>query len=218
MQDNISEINEQFKKESKAYEDSLRLKLHRALSWLNEASEQKDNMDFCFIALWISFNAIYADELNYLGDKGRLDEFLKKICKLDKNKELYSLVWDTFSGNIRVFLNNKFIFQPFWDDQNNLTPKIESSWQERFEGENKKAFKAIGEQNTATTINIIFKRLYTLRNQILHGGASFNSSVNVSQKKQACIFLLNILPAIIKIIMDNYEQDWGIPYYPVIKE
>ena len=49
MQESIIEINEQFKKESKNYEDNLRLKLHRALSWLNEAEEQKEHPDRCFI-------------------------------------------------------------------------------------------------------------------------------------------------------------------------
>ena len=96
MQVSIIEINEQFKKESKNYEDSLRLKLHRALSWLNEADRQKENADLCFIFLWISFNAVYADELNSLGDRSGVSEFLKNVCKLDKTGKLYSLVWDTF--------------------------------------------------------------------------------------------------------------------------
>ena len=216
MQTDIIEINEQFKRELKNYEDSLRLKLHRAISWLNEAEQQKENTDLCFIFLWISFNAIYADELNSLGDRSGVSGFLKKVCKLDKTGKLYSLVWDTFSGNIRIFLNNKFTFQPFWDEQNNSETK--KDWQAGFYNENKRAFKAIAEQNTSTTLNILFKRLYTLRNQIIHGGASFNSSVNTAQKKEACTFLLNILPAIIKIIMDNHKEDWGKPYYPVIKE
>jgi len=55
--------------------------------------------------LWISFNAVYADELNSLGDRSGVSKFLKKVCKLDKTGKLYSLVWDTFSGNIRIFLN-----------------------------------------------------------------------------------------------------------------
>lgn len=216
MQENIFGINEQFKNESGNYEDSLRLKLHRALSWLNEAERQKENTDLCFIFLWISFNAVYADELNSLGDRSGASEFLRKVCKLDKTRELYSLVWNNFSGNIRIFLNNKFTFQPFWDEQNNSAAK--KNWEAGFQHENKRAFKAIADQNTSTTLNILFKRLYTLRNQILHGGASFNSSVNTAQKKEACTFLLNILPAIIKIIMDNHTEDWGRPYYPVIKE
>ena len=216
MQESIIKINEQFKTESENYEDNLWLKLHRTLSWLNEAEKQKENTDLCFIFLWIAFNAVYADELNYLGDRSGVNEFLRKVCNLDKKQELFSLVWNTFSDNIRIFLINKFIFQPFWDEQNNLN--AEKDWQVSFRNENKRAFKAIAEQNTSTTLNILFKRLYTLRNQILHGGASFNSSVNTAQKKEACTFLLNILPAIIKIIMDNHSEDWGKPYYPLITE
>lgn len=210
----LEKINQQFKNESKNYDDNLRLKLHRSLSWLNEADYQKDNFDVCFIFLWIALNAVYADELRELGDKSGLHSFLQKVCSLDNEKELETLVWNSFSGNIRIFLNNKFIFQPFWDDINAGTNK--KKWKALFEWENKQASTAIAKQNTSALLNIIFRRLYTLRNQILHGGSSFKSSVNIAQKKEACTFLLNILPVILKIIMQNYSQDWGKPYYPVV--
>ncbi len=213
----LQELNEQYNNSQKTYSDNLRLKLHRSLSWLNQAEEQKENYDFCFISLWISFNAIYADDFGSLSDKSDVSKFLKKICLLDADKELYTLVWTTFSGNIRIFLNNKFIFQPFWDVNNNPSEN-KKRWQGPFELEKRRAFSAMATQNTSVILNIIFRRLYTLRNQILHGGASYNSSVNTNQKKEACSFLLNILPVIIKIIMNHSEEDWGKPYYPVIKE
>ncbi|MEL3909302.1 MAG: HEPN domain-containing protein [Treponemataceae bacterium] len=210
-------MNEDFKNNSANYDGNLRLKLYRALSWLNEADRQKDCLDFCFISLWISFNAVYADELSFFQGRQDLKAFLKKVCSLDKNNILYSLVWNNFSNNIRLFLKNKFIFQPFWDALNNPKKEQAKNWEKEFKRDNKRALKAMGDLDTAKILNIIFGRLYTLRNQILHGGATFESSTNIAQKKEACTFLLNILPAIIKIIMDNAGVNWGQAYYPVVE-
>lgn len=216
MESSLEKVNAQFANESKNYDDNLRLKLHRALSWLNAADSQKENFDFCFISLWIAVNAIYANKLDDSGERDGLNNFLQMVCSLDTEKELYALVWNTFSDNVRLFLKNKFIFQPFWDEHNE--GKNTENWKLAFDRENKRAVKAMAQQNTSAILHIVFRRLYTLRNQILHGGASFESSVNRGQKKEACTFLLNVLPIILKIIMEHYSRDWGKPYYPLVTE
>lgn len=43
-------------------------------------------------------------------------------------------------------------------------------------------------------LNTIFSRLYTLRNQIVHGGSTWNSSKNRQQLKDANNILSKILP------------------------
>ncbi|EFW36655.1 hypothetical protein DWQ65_09475 [Treponema phagedenis] len=63
------ELSVKYSENSKIYPDSLRLRLYRALSWLEQAEKRQDDLDFCFISLWISFNAIYADDLNEIGDR-----------------------------------------------------------------------------------------------------------------------------------------------------
>ncbi|QSH96055.1 HEPN domain-containing protein [Treponema phagedenis] len=152
--------------------------------------KRQDDLDFCFISLWISFNAIYADDLNEIGDRSAVTGFLKKLSDLDTDKLLYALVWDTFSDNIRILLNNQYSFQPFWDEYNKPKTTTVNSWEERFESEKKKVTKAMGTQNTAHLLTIVFRRLYTLRNQIIHGGATYNSSTNQSQKKKLADFCL----------------------------
>lgn len=42
-----------------------------------------------------------------------------------------------------------------------------------------------------------FDRLYVLRNQIFHGGATFNSKANRDQLRDACDILGDLFPAII---------------------
>ena len=59
--------------------------------------------------------------------------------------------------------------------------------------------------------------LDVLRNQLVHGGATWNSSINRAQVKDGAAVLGWLLPVFIDIMLDNPDQDWGKPYYPVVK-
>lgn len=177
------------------------------------------NLDNYFINLWTAFNAAYANELEgnvALGDRANFRDFLQTICHLDKENKLYQLVWQTFSGSIRILLNNRYTFQPFWDFHNG---KInENSWMESFFQAKKKAQIALAQQDTNMVLTIIFDRLYTLRNQIIHGGATFNSSANREQLQDACTILSNLIPIILNIMQQHPQHNWGNPFYPYIGE
>jgi hypothetical protein len=76
--------------------------------------------------------------------------------------------------------------------------------------------RAVALKDTAKILSVLFDRLYVLRNQLIHGGATWNSSVNRSQVKDGAALLGVLLPVFINIMMDNPDHDWGTPYYPVI--
>src|SRR5690606_11322959 len=106
---------------------NLRLRLHRALSWLDRA-EQADDVDGRFVFLWIAFNAAYAteiDEQRRLSEQEAFKAFLEKLCMLDKNKRIDALVWQEFSGSIRVLLDNPYVFQSFWDYQSGKIDEVD---------------------------------------------------------------------------------------------
>lgn len=69
-------------------------------------------------------------------------------------------------------------------------------------------------------LSVIFNLLYTLRNQIIHGGATYNSRVNREQLKDARNILEEIVPAIVDIMLQYPDQfnGWGKPFYPYVKE
>ena len=67
-------------------------------------------------------------------------------------------------------------------------------------------------------LSIVFKRLYTLRNQIVHGGSTYNSQANRDQMRDAVSILGDFVPAIIEIMLDNAESYWGEACYPVVNE
>ena len=62
----------------------------------------------------------------------------------------------------------------------------------------------------------MFDRLYTLRNQIIHGGATYSSQANRSQLKDACRILTSLLPLILHIMQQHPDYAWGKPYYPFV--
>tara|TARA_R110002072_G_scaffold123360_2_gene258624 strand:- start:27 stop:680 length:654 start_codon:yes stop_codon:yes gene_type:complete len=205
------------REERENYPINLGLRVHRALSWLDRA-EQSDDDDARFIFLWIAFNAAYASEI---GDRDRDPEqkvfgrFLAKLVQLDKDKVLYELIWTEFSNSIRVLLDNQFVYQPFWDYHNGLIGEHE--WKTKFDRSRAAANKALGAENTNTVLSIVLSRMYTLRNQMIHGGATWNSSVNREQLRDCSAFLGKLVPYVIKLMMDNPNTLWGDASYPVVE-
>lgn len=210
----LQSLQIQYKTERDQYSDELRLRVHRALSWLAQAEMEKENLDNKFINLWIAFNAAYARDYHTSGDRTGVKNYLADICRLDHQNEIYTLLWQTFASSIRVLLDNQFCFQPFWEfHRGNYS---ENAWKEDFETANKKALNGLMTKDTRLILVTVFDRLYTLRNQILHGGATFNSSANRSQLSDACNILSTIIPIILQIMMNNPNENWGKPFYPFI--
>ena len=196
--------------------DSFRLRIHRSLSWLKQAEQTKE-LDFKFISLWIAFNAAYAREIEDIpiGDKATFNEFIMRICALDEEYQVYNLIWQKFSGSIRLLLDNKYIFQPFWDFHNGKISETE--WEKAFFLAKDKLLYALEEKKTDKVLTGLFQRLYTLRNQILHGGSTFNSKVNREQIKDGCNILSFLIPVMLEIMMKHHDDiEWGKPFYPVI--
>ncbi|NWK83106.1 HEPN domain-containing protein [Acinetobacter sp. SwsAc4] len=217
----LSDIQQTFKQNRENFNEDFRLRIHRSLSWLQRAeqAQQEQDLDSKFIYLWISFNAAYAKDLGAglrSADKGAFVQFIYRICHLDKEQKIYYTVWNTFSGSIRILLNNQFTFQPFWDYHNGLI--TEQDWIASFEKNRKKALEALTQKDTPEILIAVFNHLYTLRNQIMHGGATFNSTVNRSQLKDACNILSTLIPEMLKVMLQNPDdKTWGKPFYPVVK-
>ncbi|TLS78362.1 hypothetical protein FE236_01005 [Mariprofundus erugo] len=66
-------------------------------------------------------------------------------------------------------------------------------------------------------LSFLFNRLNVLRNQLIHGGATWNSQVNREQVKEGRMILAFLLPCFIEIMMNNPHEDWGKPFYPVVQ-
>ena len=200
------------------YPANLNLRVHRALSWLKRAEMADDDDDGRFIFLWIAFNAAYACEIDErcgLSEQAIFMGFFERLCALDADKSIDNLVWQEFSGGIRVLLDTPFVFQSFWDFQ---VGKIsEAEWQTRFAKGKKIAQQALTGGRTPALLGVVFNRLYTLRNQLIHGGATWNGKVNRKQLRDSAQLLGKLVPLIIGLMLDHPEIDWGPACYPVVE-
>lgn len=218
MEMTYAPLKERQREIREGFSEALGLRVHRALSWLDRAEQEAEDQDARFIFLWIAFNAAYANEISdraNFSEKGIFSNFIQRLVELDQDKRLYHTVWQEFTKSIRLLNNNPYIYQPFWDHQNGKL--TEEAWQEAFARSNKAANVALAKMDTARVLVIVFERLYTLRNQLVHGGATWNSSVNRNQIRDGANIMHKLVPAIIHIMMENAGVVWGDPCYPVVK-
>lgn len=210
-----TQLKQRQRLEREHYPDALGLRVHRAISWLNRA-EQCEDLDGKFVFLWISFNAAYSNDLGDINieESKQFGEFLKKVVELDHHQKIYNTIWQNYPHAIRVLLDNQYVYQPFWNHHNQIAGY--ETWAERFNASKKAAHLALANKDTCTVLSIIFNRLYTLRNQIIHGGATWNSSANRNQLRDATDILADLVPLLIEIMMDNSLSHWGEARYPVV--
>jgi hypothetical protein len=195
---------------------NLVLRVHRALSWLQRAEAEQDP-DSRFVFLWIAFNAAYATDIPEefrTSEQNAFRAFIGKLLELDREGRFERLVWTEFPKSIRLLLDNPYVFQDFWEFQRGRLAGDE--WKRRFEGAKAAVRFALGRRDTATVLSVVLHRVYTLRNQIVHGGATWKSAVNREQVRD-CVALMDVLvPLIIETMLENPKTVWGDAMYPVV--
>ena len=210
------------------------LRIHRAISWVKRAEKITDDWDK-FIFYWIAFNAAYAQYVipaDNAGEKTCFDDYFDKIIKLDCDKRIHSAVWLRYSSIvdwkysrlIKHFLDNRFTFQKFWNFHNPAHNCIKAhddckNWEVSFDKEKQSVRSAIDRKNTKKILCILFDRLYTLRNQIFHGGTSWDSDIaGRNQVKEGADIMSSLVPIFIYLMMEGEspESEWGHSHYPRI--
>lgn len=203
------------------FQTPLTLRVHRALSWLRRAEAEDQDHDVRFILLWIGFNAAYAGDVEASasdsapeGERGLFQTFFSTLVKFDARHRVYDAVWQRFSHEIRLLLDNRYVYHPFWQHQNGASGY--GDWELKLERSRTAIKHALRDHDTARILSILFDRLYVLRNQLVHGGATWNSDVNRDQVRDGTSILSCLLPIFIDLMMDNPEHTWPMPNYPVV--
>ena len=200
------------------FPETMGLRVHRSISWIGRTEAAQDDPDAQFLFLWIAFNAAYADEEEFQtiqpGERASFAGFFDKVVMLDADRRIYNTVWQRFSGPIRLLMNNRYVFNPFWQHHNGIDGF--GDWEDRFEASMRRFTQALRNQNSARILSFVFDRLYVLRNQLMHGGSTWNSAVNRNQVRDGAAIMGFLMPVFVDIMMDNPQADWGQPFYPVV--
>ena len=196
------------------------LRIHRAIRWLKRAEKESDDPDAAFIFYWIAFNAMYAEYLPTARAQWESESFrafFEKITRVDERNTIRDRVFDNLKDTILSLTGNPYVFRPYWNHYH----KVEDSggshygyWVDALE-ESKKSVKlrlAVG--HTADVLETLFDRLYVLRNQLIHGGATWNSSVNRQQVEDGAMVMSFLVPAVIDLLIDNPGKFNGPAHYP----
>lgn len=201
------------------FPETMGLRVHRAISWIGRSEAADEDHDARFVFLWIAFNAAYAGDSEFRGivpgERATFADFFSKIVALDDQKRIYKSIWQSFSGPIRMLMQNRYVFNPFWQHHNGIDGY--DDWEERFRTSAHSFAQALQSQDTARTLSFVFDRLYVLRNQLVHGGSTWNSAVNRDQVRDGAAILGFLMPVFIDIMMDHSDEDWGKPFYPVVE-
>ena len=200
------------------FHENLGLRIHRALSWLHRAEIAEGDPDARFIFLWIAFNAAYAEDVpdgHLVSERSFFDGFFFRILEFDHEQKIYNAIWMKFAGPIRLLLDNQYVFQPFWNHHNGIDGY--EDWEERFTKSKARLHQAMIAKDTKLILSTVFDRLYVLRNQLIHGGATWGSSVNRAQIHDGGEILGFLVPIFINLMMDNPKAIWGAPHYPVVE-
>ena len=192
------------------YGHPFHLRMRRALSWLARAEREESDPDAAFIFYWIAFNAIYADdseETYELREHEKVADFFATIAPLDDAGIIFNSIWQEHNRSIRTLLRNKYVYGPYWADNRN--------WRCRFDESIKKVDDYLLARKTGAILIQVFERLYVLRNQLLHGGATWRGRVNREQVCDGATIMAYLVPHFIDIMLDHPDGDWGYPAYPV---
>ncbi|MXZ90769.1 MAG: hypothetical protein F4W95_05490 [Chloroflexi bacterium] len=190
--------------------------MRRAISWLARAEQERDDPDAAFIFYWISFNALYSIDrpasYKYV-ERSAIRDYFQKIVSIDIDDVLYDSVWEKFTGPIRVLLDNQYVFNPFWLSSDR--ERADADWRRQFNNKLSSIHRALGNRsrNTTVILNELFDRLYVLRSQLIHGGATWQGRVNRSQVQDGAAIMAFLVPHFINLMLDKPDDNWGIPAY-----
>jgi len=188
-------------------------RLHRALSWLKRSEDCNPKNDAVeqFLFLWISFNAMYGDDnMSKSGDKNKLAEFLRKIVEQDEKQNLAGIMLARKDTALSL-IDNQFLYKEYWESSNsqnahNIYGRVFADAKGMGEYLDQ---KRLTPKQTEEVLCVIFKRLYMLRIQIVHGVATHGSSYNGSSLEPGNIMLNACVPAILKIMLEAMNKPGG---------
>ena len=203
-----------------SYPQNLRLRVHRAISWIQRAemAAVDGDPDVAFTCYWIAFNAAYAEDTAYAAEITARDLFrnyIDRILRLDDEGMIVDAVWNRFSELVNDLLSNIYVYEPFWKHQNGVVGF--DDWEDRLRYSMQVINQARAGQKTDLLLATLFDRLYVLRNQILHGGATWNSSVNRKQVEDGAELMAFLIPVFVSVMMGHPDEPWGANHYPVVE-
>ena len=199
-------------------------RIKRAISWYDRAENEIKDADAKVIFFWIAFNALYGEDKFEEREAKRQNKFLKQIVKLDSN-QIHTTIKEDCPEEYINLMSNRYICWQYWGEIRNrlsnsgikrkqekdLENSMDKRWDSIDAGDetSAKAFLAENEcteKRTSQNLCALFERIYELRNQIVHGNASWSADVNRSQVENGCAVLESLIPLFIHLMLTKTKD------------
>ena len=192
------------------------LRIYRAIRWVERAEKEDDDPDAAFIFYWIAFNAAYARDLprKHFDEASEFLTFIASVDSVDERNVIENYVILKMPETIVRLVDNQYVFRDFWRHINGDSKATD--WERKLSKSVRRTGEQLGRGDTVGVLTTLFDRLYVLRNQLVHGGATWNSSVNRSQVQDGARIMGFLVPVFIDLMMDNAHRFRAPPYYPPV--
>lgn len=227
----VEALEEKFDEASVDLSRLERARFERALSWLRRGDSGNEDCDVRVILRWVALDAMFGREADILlqpdEERVRIPEAVAALMREDRA----GILWEECRRKrktIARILRNPYIYNPFWraiaesrtdaPDERALAahPKVAESrrW---FARENRRAGSLAARGDAASHAQfarIVFARLATLRNQLMHGASAHAEGLNRSQVEDGERLLSALAPRILHLMMDSPRKPRGVVAYP----
>jgi hypothetical protein len=189
------------------------IRVHRAFSWLAGIEELNDDQhaDQRLLYQWIAFNALYGQaqqgQPDMPPDRANWQSFLRRVLELDGRRRLIDML-KTHKPLVLCILGDEFLSKYFWQD-----PSAERAG--RAKRTRQFAERWYAEHDYGQLLLETMDRVYLLRCQLVHGGATMGGKLNRKLLRHCNVFLGWLMPAILQVWVDfGADLDWGPMAYP----
>lgn len=203
-------------------EDAYRLRLHRVERWLEQAAAVSawGDRDTAFLLYWVAFNAAYAKDRKPRSEAAEFQRYFTILLRLGGRRAVHDEICGRFDKEIRKVVDNVFLFEPFWEEAKDRAKgadaEHDADWNRDFRTEGDRVRAALEDPAKGDPLIVLvtlFRRLYTLRNQLVHGGATWKSRLNRYSVRSGERILGFVMPIFLRIMRENSDHDWGAPPY-----
>lgn len=198
-------------RENQPYRD----RLQRAKSWLSRAHaiaampDPDIDRNAQFIFLWIAMSALYSREKSDSpSDPQDSTDFLMRLCKIDHQHKLRMALF-AHKSKADKLLVDRFLCEAYWKE--GTSPRV----RELLDRDKRKAQLAWSRGDLISYLQLLFRRLRLLRNQIFHGCSTDRRSLNRNSLLPAVEILHALVSAVVLVFeQSGQRENWPPVAYP----
>lgn len=215
--DIIIELRRQWKPHKRYLADHpTAIRFHRACSWLDAAMQLNPDQDTdqIMILQWTAFNALYGvwnpERNEAFPDRQSWKDFVARIIRLDTAGTLAAIL-DRNRLRILTILANDYLDRIYWNHVDPSDPQPAAPRPSM----NRRALPWFLEQRWTSIADAVLDRIYLLRCQLIHGAATYGSSLNRDPLQESNALLQELLPGFLQVWVNHgAREDWGLLCYP----